>query len=117
VQPQSGLELERQLERAQHPHGAMVVECLEISESEETEDWVVREDAWRACRAWLRENGHDIMASILRKEEMSEHLVQAFDHLQMLCPRDRYKQWTDGKRRWVRLRLTPDGRRLANGEY
>lgn len=117
IQPESGLELERQLERAQHPHRAMVVECLEVSESEETEDWVVREDAWRACRAWLRENGHDVMATILRKEEMSDHFVKVFDHLQMLGPRDRWKQWTDGKRRWVRLRLTPEGRRLTNGEY
>jgi putative DNA primase/helicase len=114
VQPTSGLELERQLQRARHPHRAMVLECLEVSDGED--DWAVKKDAFQACRRWLRENGHDIPASLLRQEEMGERLADVFDHLRVLSPRDRYKQRTDGHRYWVRLRLSAEGRRLIDGD-
>lgn len=42
----------------------MVLKSLEVSDGED--DWVVKKDVWLACRKWLRENGHEIPASILR---------------------------------------------------
>lgn len=114
VQPDSGLELDRQLARARSPTRAMVLECLEVSDV--SDDWVTKKDAHRACREWLRENGHGTLATILRPEDMGEHLVMAFDHLRQLKPRERFKQRTDGHRYWTQLRLTVDGRRLAGNE-
>lgn len=110
LQPQSGLELDRQLARARSPLLAMTIECLEVSEAKD--EWVERSRAHKACQAWLRENGHRIMADFLRAEDMGKHLTAAFDHLKALTPREQFKQGTDGKRRWVGLRLSAEGRRL-----
>ena len=110
VQPESGLALDQQLARARSPHLAMVCECFE--ESSGKEDWVVKKDALLVCQEWLRENGHGILASILRGEAMGDHLVKGFQHLQRLSPRERYKQRSDDQRYWTHLRLSAEGRRL-----
>ena len=77
IQPDSGLALERELVKAQSPHRAMVAVCLENSWSDDKMEWVERIDARKACQAWLRENGHEILAFVLRDEGMGEHIAAA----------------------------------------
>ena len=112
VQPASGLVLERELEKVQHPHRAMVLACLEVSE--DPDEWVVREDARRACAAWLRQNDHKELAGALKSQDMSGHLANVFDHIRQLASRDRWVQRADGRRRWKGLRLSAEG--LAVGD-
>ncbi|WP_166145392.1 hypothetical protein [Methylosinus sp. RM1] len=109
-----GLALDRQLVRARHPHLAMIAECLEPTD--DLAEHVVKKDAARACKAWLVENGHKTLAVMLRDEDMGNHIIPRFDHFQGLPPRNCWRQSTDGKRRWVGLRLTAEGRRLAGIE-
>jgi hypothetical protein len=93
----------------------MVVDCLELSTSEKATDWVVRDDAHRACLAWLRENGQQTLASALKSQDMSGHLANVFDHLRQLDIGDRYRQCANGKRVWIGLQLTPKGQSLLVG--
>ncbi len=110
-QARCGLELDRALMRAREPRIAMIAECLEPTK--DPAEYVVKGDALRACRAWLKENGHSVMASLLRDEDMGSHIIPRFDHFRGLSPRECWKQTTDGKRRWAGLRLTAEGLRLA----
>ncbi len=113
-QARCGIELDRQLMRAREPRIAMVMECLEPTG--DPAEYVVKKDALRACKAWLDENGHKTLALLLRDEDMGNHIIPRFDHFQGLSPRECWKQTTDGKRRWVGLGLTAEGRRLAGGK-
>ena len=111
VQPASGQELERALARARDPLRAMVEECLEVSEVRD--EWVIKEDAFEACKAWLLEKGPADLARYLRKEEMGGHIARVFEHLRGRKPDI---QGTGGKRFWIRLRLSAEGRRLGGWE-
>ena len=109
IQAECGLELDRELVRARSPLRAMIEECLEVTEDKA--DYVVKIDAFKACKAWLQENDKAIMADVLKQNEMGGHIFPCFGHFRGLAKKD--VQSTDGKRRWVGIGLTAEGRRLA----
>jgi putative DNA primase/helicase len=115
TQPASGLALDRQIAAARFPLQEMVRECLEFSDGPSAE-WAIKGDAHRACVALLRENGQGVLASMVRQEDMGEHLAAVFDHLAQLAGRDRFVQRVDTTRRWRNLRLTTEGQRLTGLE-
>jgi hypothetical protein len=115
TQPASGLVLDRQIAAARFPLQEMARECLEFSDGPSAE-WAIKGDAHRACVAWLRENGQGVLASMVRQEDMGEHLAAVFDHLRQLAGRDRFVQRVDTTRRWRNLRLSAEGRRLTGDE-
>jgi hypothetical protein len=108
VQPASGLAVERELAKKRHPHIAMVLDCFvpvpDISES------VVKSDAHKCCQAWLRDNGHGVLAALLRAEEMKRMLLGApgFGHLSDI-PRPHGQP-----RVWHGMRLSAEGERLLD---